>query len=127
VSRYQPAAVLMGRYRLRTLLVEHDVVSLWEALDLHYDEIVRLTSFEHSPAVLDHGRMDDGVFVVVGAPTEPAPRLELVDVSGEGASYESLLDSEPVEIPMSSPRRLWVWAAVALVCALSVLVSLNAC
>lgn len=106
----------MNRYRLERVVVAQGGVTVWEATDLRDGRRVRLGMFAGGSAVLDHGGMDGGMFVVVDASPRAPARLELVEISDEDAFFEEPPADELFE-PAAAPRRtrakLWAAGLVA--------------
>ncbi len=126
VDTFEPGATLMGgKYRLEKLLVAHGGVAVWDAVDLHSGRSVQLSVFEQSSAMLDHGRLDRGVFAVFDVPPRSPARLELALVSEEDAFFNEPPPPELFVVPTSRSARVWLWAAPALfACALAGLAAL---
>ncbi len=126
MDTFEPGATLMGgKYRLEKLLVAHGGVAVWDAVDLHSGRSVWLSVFEQSSTMLDHGRLDRGVFAVFDVPPRSARRLELVDLSEEDAFFNEPPPPELFVVPTSRSARVWLWAAPALfACALAGLAAL---
>ena len=102
----------MNRYRLERVVVAQGGVTVWEATDLRDGRRVRLGMFAGGSAVLDHGGMDGGMFVVVDASPRAAARLELVEISDEDAFFEEPPADELFEPAASRGRtRGKIWAA----------------
>ena len=102
----------MNRYRLERAVVAQGGVTVWEATDLRDGRRVQLCIFAGGSAVLDHGAMDGGMFVVVDRSPRPAPRLELVEMSDEEAFFEEPPPDELFESPAAPrSRRGKIWAA----------------
>ena len=95
-KHFQPT--FLGRYRLDRLVVAHDDVTIWEAMDAARGIPVQLSIFERGSTVTHHGRSEGGMFVAVG----------------DGDEEQTW--SEP-----KARRRAWPWAVAGLACAMTAL------
>ena len=120
MDTFEPRATFLGgKYRLDRLVADQDGVTIWEATDVERGLPVRLSVFRRSSTVVNHGRVDGGMFVVVDAPPRRAPRLELVQVSAEDAFFDEPPPAELFDAPVAHPpRRAGRWVAGAALCAL---------
>jgi len=102
----------MNRYRLERVVVAQGGVTVWEATDSRDGRRVQIAIFAGGSAVLDHGAMEGGMFVVVDRSPRSAAHLELIEISDEEAFFEEPPRDELFEpLPAARSRRGKIWAA----------------
>jgi len=94
VDILQPNSTLIGKYRIERRIRRSSDKSIWAATDLDRGARVELSVYE----------LDGGKLVVVDV---NRPRLELIGFDEE---------DEPIDLPMSGPKRLWPWSIAVLAC-----------
>ncbi len=83
---------IFGKYRLERIVVAQGGVTIWDATDLHCGRRVQLSIFANASTMLDHGRIENGTFVVVDGPAEGGTSQTKTDGPAEGGTSQTKTD-----------------------------------